>query len=111
MVSFWTRIVTFLNYLTVSPISEEWSNQHPLGVITKPSSLPHAVAAPDPFVPPSAPGDFKCEYPKLKDYAFCSTYGDRSCWLKSSDPTKLTYDINTNYEKEFPEGIVRKVST
>jgi hypothetical protein len=109
------RIVTFVNYLIISPSNEELSNQHPLAdhtqarVIAQPTPLADVTSPPEPFIPPSAPDDFKCKYPNLKDYSFCSTYGDRSCWLKSSDPKKLSYDINTNYETEFPEGIVRKV--
>lgn len=115
MVSFWARIVTFINYLTISPNDKEWPDQHRISVgtqisdIAQPSPLVSASAPPDPFNPPSAPDEFKCEYPQLKDYSFCSTYGDRSCWLKSSNSKNLTYDINTNYEREFPEGITRKV--
>ncbi|ORY09854.1 multicopper oxidase-domain-containing protein [Clohesyomyces aquaticus] len=110
MVSFWSRIVTLFNCLTLSPNRADWANQLPLlsspaAVTLKPLSETTQSSPPNPFIPPTAPDNFKCEYPKLNDYTFCSTYGDRSCWLRSNTSQ---YDINTNYEKEFPEGIVRK---
>ncbi|ETI23255.1 hypothetical protein G647_05054 [Cladophialophora carrionii CBS 160.54] len=116
MVSLWARIVAVFHFILLSPPREQWPDQHPLSVSTKasgpaqPSLLADERVPPKPFLPPSAPrgSDFRCEYPKLKDYKFCSTYGDRSCWLKHSDPAKQSYNITTDYEKVFPEGITRK---
>jgi hypothetical protein len=116
MVSIWARIVAVFHFILLSPTKEQWPDQHPLSVSTKaaepaqPTVLADERLPPKPFLPPSAPrgSDFRCEYPKLKDYKFCSTYGDRSCWLKHSDPAKPSYSINTDYEEVAPEGIIRK---
>lgn len=110
MVSFWARIVTIVTYFTASPSQDDNTYQHPLHVETEALSNAASTYHPPDFVPPGAPDDFECKYPKLKDYKSCSTNGDRSCWLKSSDPKKPTYNISTDYENIFPEGIVRKVS-
>ena len=37
----------------------------------------------------------------------CSTPEDRSCWLRNPK-TGQRYDINTDYENEFPQGVTRE---
>lgn len=64
------------------------------------------------FPAPSGPqdlySDFNCTYPSLKDgWKACSTSHDRGCWLEGPDGQK--FDIYTDYEKLWPEGITREV--
>ncbi|KAJ9131774.1 Laccase 2 [Pleurostoma richardsiae] len=62
------------------------------------------------FPAPSGPdsdADFVCKYPALGEaWKSCSTSANRQCWLKG--PNGRTYDINTDYEKFWPEGITRE---
>lgn len=65
------------------------------------------------FRPPTGrpiglPGsDLKCEYPSLgRDWIPCSNSSDRGCWLQNTK-TGEEYNINTDYEKITPPGVVR----
>ncbi|MCJ1470910.1 hypothetical protein MMC07_009558 [Pseudocyphellaria aurata] len=63
------------------------------------------------FTPPNRPENrdliIKCEYPSLgAEWTNCSTPEDRACWLKKSTGEK--FDIHTDYEYDYPEGITRK---
>lgn len=64
------------------------------------------------FPAPSGPDsstDFICKYPALGEaWKPCSSPDDRQCWLKG--PNGNRFDISTNYEKFWPEGITREVS-
>lgn len=66
----------------------------------------HVAASPleTSFVPQQATAGFKCSYP---GYTSCNSNKDRSCWVKKGSKT---YDIDTDYEDEFPVGITRTVS-
>lgn len=58
------------------------------------------------FPSPSTP--FICEYPSLgKGWSGCSTKDDRSCWLRG--PNGQGFNLSTDYEKNWPEGITREV--
>ncbi|KAI9653651.1 MAG: hypothetical protein M1821_006998 [Bathelium mastoideum] len=56
-----------------------------------------------------APGgvdtNFQCDYSKMVGFRSCSTPEDRSCWL--TDDKGTVFDINTDYESIWPQGIVR----
>lgn len=126
MPSFWTRVITLFNVLCGQTSNNVILDQVPIGgqqlashttqptlssIVPQPTTF-DSSGGPDPFRPPSAPSDLKCEYPSLEGYTYCSTDGDRSCWLKpknESDPSKTRYDINTNYETVFPKGKLRQV--
>ena len=56
------------------------------------------------FAPEKAREGFKCEYP---GYVSCHSEDDRSCWVEKDGKT---YDIDTDYEDDFPVGIIRTVS-
>lgn len=72
------------------------------------------------FTPPSGtrgdnPGvGFECKYPALVDYEPCSSSEDRGCWLRKKqgasqdDGRPQQYNIKTDYENIWPEGILRK---
>lgn len=52
--------------------------------------------------------EFHCKYPELKGWENCTSADDRSCWLKG--PYGQVFNIDTDYENFYPEGIVREVS-
>lgn len=65
------------------------------------------------FKPPTGrpiglPGsELECEYPTLgPDWIPCSTAENRECWLKNIK-TGEQYNIDTDYEKITPPGVVR----
>ena len=67
--------------------------QHPL-------QHPHLAASPA----------FQCQYPKLKGWESCNSASNRSCWLSPPKDSKVPlapFDINTDYETIYPEGITR----
>ncbi|KAJ4300009.1 hypothetical protein N0V90_005257 [Kalmusia sp. IMI 367209] len=53
------------------------------------------------FVPRQATTGFTCSYP---GYTTCNTNKDRGCWVKKGSKT---YNIDTDYEDDFPVGITR----
>lgn len=107
----WAYLVYTFNFITFSPVqlfNDNGLTQFPL--VENPVT-PAVVDYPV-FEPPNPPehGEFKCEYPSLRDYEFCSEHKDRGCWLKPKNPRsrKPTYNINTDYENFYPKGITRK---
>lgn len=72
----------------------------------------HDAKHPGPiFRPPGrrveGPGsDFTCNYTSMKGWRSCSTPTNRSCWL-TNDKGGF-FDINTDYERLAPTGILRK---
>ncbi|RBR15613.1 uncharacterized protein FIESC28_07254 [Fusarium coffeatum] len=50
--------------------------------------------------------EFHCKYPGLKGWENCTSKDDRSCWLKG--PYGQVFNIDTDYENFYPEGIVRE---
>ncbi|KAJ3524320.1 hypothetical protein NM208_g12103 [Fusarium decemcellulare] len=69
-----------------------------------------ARRAPPTFPAPDGPDsakDFVCKYPALGSaWKSCSTPNDRQCWLEGPNGTR--FDIHTNYEDSWPEGITRE---
>ena len=62
------------------------------------------------FAPPNGALDipFLCNYTAMgSGWLNCSKPDDRTCWLNG--PDGATYDINTDYEKDYPTGILRQV--
>ncbi|KAJ4301509.1 hypothetical protein N0V90_003602 [Kalmusia sp. IMI 367209] len=107
----WNYLVCFTNFLISFPV-ERFSggdvNQQPLfNVPARPKKVDYPI-----FEPPNGPelSTFKCEYPTLTDYEFCSEHKNRTCWLrpKDSDSGLPEYSIGTDYENIFPKGITRK---
>ena len=99
-------VLQFFNAITLSPWDKSISPaQQVLEVVDVPNNEQPPV-----FQPPSGSPDvpFSCDYTAMgKDWAPCSTSGNRSCWLRG--PKGATYDINTDYEKDWPIGKLRKV--
>jgi hypothetical protein len=92
-------------WLTSSPLNSELDD---VSVIHQQAFL---GKKPGPiFDAPSGPdfdGPFQCDYTRLKGYTKCSNKNDRGCWLKSA---YKNYDINTNYEIDYPDsGVTREV--
>lgn len=56
------------------------------------------------IVPVKASPGFKCIYP---GYTNCNSKKDRSCWVRKGSKT---YDVDTDYEDDFPVGVTRTVS-
>ena len=50
--------------------------------------------------------DFRCDYSSMTGWRPCSTPDDRSCWIENDKGGR--FDINTNYETEAPQGILRQ---
>lgn len=53
-----------------------------------------------------------CHYPSLKGWEMCNGPDSRDCWLRdtrSKQPVFSEYDISTDYEAKWPEGITREV--
>ncbi|KAL1847322.1 hypothetical protein Plec18170_008670 [Paecilomyces lecythidis] len=52
-----------------------------------------------------------CHYPSLKGWEMCNGPDSRDCWLRdtrSKQPVFSEYDISTDYEAKWPEGITRE---
>ncbi|KAK7534576.1 multicopper oxidase-domain-containing protein [Phyllosticta citricarpa] len=61
--------------------------------------------------PHDASNGFTCTYPDMKGYKNCNGPDDRSCWLKdtsSRQPLFSQYDIHTDYENNWPQGVTRE---
>ncbi|KAL4728117.1 hypothetical protein ACLX1H_004852 [Fusarium chlamydosporum] len=73
-------------------------------------NAPSAKVPPPHFPAPNGPDKdgivFNCSYPELKGWRKCTSASDRSCWLKG--PYGQVFDINTDYENFWPEGVVRE---
>ncbi|KAL2055956.1 hypothetical protein ABVK25_003598 [Lepraria finkii] len=85
--------------LSLTPASDRHSSQQPLplsGITIEPEK--------------GSPG-FTCQYPSLKGWKSCNGPQSRDCWLKDSaskQPLFSQYDIHTDYESVFPQGIHRE---
>ncbi|KAH7024295.1 hypothetical protein B0J12DRAFT_387613 [Macrophomina phaseolina] len=63
--------------------------------------------------PENASPGFTCSYPSMEGWESCNSPDDRSCWLKdgrASQPYFSQYDIHTDYETVWPQGVTREVS-
>jgi hypothetical protein len=87
--------------------------QHPISLLkgTSIDDAHGAVRGPK-FRAPNGPESgkpFECQYPALgKEWTSCSTRDNRGCWLRSSNGDE--FNISTDYESVWPEGITREVS-
>ena len=109
MPSLWSRIVYVFSWVTLSPTPDGEYGQYPLASHGASRVLDDKPALGPIFRPPSAPSwsDITCDYTAMKGYQFCSTDGDRSCWIRGQ-AGNISYTINTDYEKLVPKGITRK---
>ena len=111
----WTAFTCLINRITLSPLDLTAIQQQPpldKSVFNFPdvqSPLKKEVQVPSYpiFKPPTGRpkgdgSDFKCEYPNMKDWMFCSITEDRECWLRHRNGTE--FNIHTDYEKFKPEG-------
>jgi hypothetical protein len=116
---FWDGIIYLLNLVTLSTFSDDGFGQRPLlrnrpsatDGITVPVLENVPSTANDPpgpiFVPPGSGNDnFTCDYSSMSGFRACSTPEDRTCWLTNDAGT--TFDINTDYESVWPQGVVRQ---
>ena len=116
--SVWTGLVHFVNYITFNAVGEAAPgiDQIPLQApsntieVASPYHTQPAV-----FPAPNGPqGDstFTCNYSNMpKGWRPCSTPQNRGCWLRGDTPDEFgntEYNINTDYEKAAPKGVVRK---
>jgi hypothetical protein len=103
----WTYVTYLVSCLTLSPI-QGLVDQSVL-TIHDPFPIKEGQVGGPVFKPPGGDpkNNFQCDYTNMKGYKFCSTPGNRGCWL-TNPTTKDTYDINTNYEIRTPNGTVRE---
>ncbi|KAL9069972.1 MAG: hypothetical protein Q9161_005145 [Pseudevernia consocians] len=98
-------LLHFFDTITLAPWGESVSSrQQTLETVTV-HNYKHSPI----FEPPSSSPDvsFFCDYTAMgPGWVDCSTSEDRSCWLKG--PVGGKYDINTNYEKDYPIGKLRQ---
>ena len=107
----WSYAVFLTNILIPLPVEKfgfgDQSQQPLLPIPHAPKKVDYPV-----FEPPNGPeySTFKCEYPSLADYEFCSEHNNRTCWLRPKDPKSglLEYNIETDYESFTPKGVTRK---
>ena len=110
----WVKVVTFVNVITLSPMSDNMMPQHPLTDLLPSTGEFAAVqghhkhSAGPIFRPPGTPedSDFQCDYSAMKGWIPCSNEFDRKCWLYNPF-SKKQYDIYTDYENDIPVGITR----
>ena len=99
-------LLHFFDTITLAPWGESVSSgQQTLETVTV-HNYKHSPI----FEPPNSSPDvaFFCDYTAMgPGWVDCSTSEDRSCWLKG--PVGGKYDINTNYEKDYPIGKLRQV--
>lgn len=99
--------MTYLCAVLKSPFSDE-AQQHAIGLPIDHSRQFSDNIGPS-FEAPSRAEDGRqaitCSYPKLRNHVPCSTPRDRGCWLKGPG---MNYNIDTDYEKFYPEGTTRK---
>lgn len=102
----WVGILQVINFLSPFPSQDASSDQQPLRVPEGHSQnlSPHYPI----FEPPNGPEFEKifCNYSSMIGFEFCSTSGDRSCWIRNKK-TGENYTIHTDYENLTPIGTTR----
>ncbi len=99
-------LLYFFDTVTLAPWGESASSVQQTLEIMDVRNYEHSPI----FDPPNKSPDiqFSCNYTAMgPGWVDCSTNEDRSCWL--SGPVNGKYDINTNYEKDYPIGQLRQV--
>ncbi|KAF2644460.1 hypothetical protein P280DRAFT_465791 [Massarina eburnea CBS 473.64] len=66
--------------------------------------LVSSLSVPNRFKPRDASPGFTCHIPD--GFEFCNSESNRQCWLRNK-ATGKEYNIHTDYEDDFPEGIER----
>lgn len=107
--SLWSTVTYLASWVTLSPFSKDLQQPLPAALDVKVIGTYVDNNFPD-FKPPGGRlhwkgSDFNCTYPDMPEWEFCSTPGDRSCWLQHPDGRR--YDTHTNYEIDAPRGIDR----
>lgn len=97
-----TIVLALATFLPIEFLIEDTA-QHAL--------LPPTIKAFPKFPAPSGPDadgeKFVCKYPALgKGWESCSTSSNRQCWLRGPDGKE--FNITTDYENLWPEGITRE---
>src|ERR1700722_14546193 len=102
--AFWAGVLYVFNMLNFSSWKSSLSLQQPL----LETPIHHQAHKYPIFEPPNSPETevILCRYPDMVGFEFCSTRGDRSCWIKNYY-TGENYTIHTDYEKYAPTGIKR----
>ncbi|KAJ9221105.1 CAZyme family AA1 [Paecilomyces variotii] len=60
---------------------------------------------------PQRESQITCHYPSLKGWEMCNGPDSRNCWLRethSKQPVFSEYDITTDYEAKWPQGVTRE---
>lgn len=112
----WIAILQLLDAFTLSPTGRSALQNSPAGLKINPpriSSADNQNGGFEPFNPPSRAEDrddsIRCNYPEMGDqWEFCGTE-NRSCWLQNKKNSSLKYSIDTDYEFDYPLGVVRHV--
>lgn len=105
--------ITYLTHLLSFSGLHSPGDQQPLpAAIDRPQNVIHDDPGYPIFKPPGGRpnfrySEFRCEYPDMPDWEFCSSPTERSCWLRHRDGKKPPYNIDTNYEVDAPKGIDR----
>jgi hypothetical protein len=111
---FWVLVTRFLSVTTLSPFDGSDQSQTPMGLAVPVLPVATNFGGGLRFRPPGHRQDngdgseFKCDYSAMAadGWTNCSS-PDRSCWLQNKN-TGQRYDINTDYENEFPTGVRRE---
>ncbi len=99
-------LLHFFDTITLAPWGESASSVQQTLKIVDFHNYEHSPIFDPPNKSPDIP--FSCNYTAMgPGWVDCSTSEDRSCWLKG--PVSGKYDINTNYEKDYPIGQLRQV--
>ncbi|KAK3995223.1 multicopper oxidase-domain-containing protein [Cladorrhinum sp. PSN332] len=108
----WTAVTQLLSIASLNSFNPYSDNrQVPIFSSPKtPSDVGNNVDKGPRFRPPGhsidGPGsDFRCDYPNMVGWRFCSTPESRDCWL--TDDNGNFFNTSTNYEDFAPEGILR----
>lgn len=106
----WSALTYLTGWVSLSPDAGNLQQPLAIPVDLQGAHITVTDGGPD-FKPPGGRlryggSDFRCEYPEMKGWQFCSTEGDRSCWLAHPDGRR--FDTLTDYEKFAPVGIERR---
>lgn len=113
----WAVVRSVISIVTFTPMLDWEPSQHPLHNVASINDASFSSVDMQPlgklgkgprFQPPGTPdsGDFKCDYSAMVGWEDCSHELDRKCWLRNK-ATGEQFDINTDYENKWPQGIQR----